>query len=152
MNKLKINRRDFLKLAFRTGMVSFISGKNSSANYNNPRFMLVGNKHGTSIYREPDEKAPLCTLANIMRLSPYMTKSSVQRTSFNPIWYKCWGGYVFSGDLYEVKYAYNELRQPKYATGQLAEVTVPYTRSMFYSRDKGWEPLWLLLQIHTLGG
>ncbi len=151
MHKLKISRRDFLKAGlFGLGWSALSPVKDNSANYNNPRFMLVGNKRGASVYIEPDEKSAIMYTRQYNEIiTVYDEIISPAGPSFNPIWYKCWGGYVFSGDLYEVKYAYNKLEQPKYATGQLAEVTVPYTRSMFYSRDNGWEPLWLFYYKST---
>jgi lipoprotein-anchoring transpeptidase ErfK/SrfK len=63
--------------------------------------------------------------------------------AWNPLWYRCWGGFVFSGLLYEVKYELNQPSKPKRSTGQLAEITVPYTRSLYFQGNNNWVPLWM---------
>jgi len=151
MKEAKLNRRDFLKASLMGLAWSALAPlEKASASYKNPRFMLVGNKKGASVFKEPDDRSVIMYQRQYNEIiTVYDEVIGPNGPAFNPIWYKCWGGYVFSGDLYEVKYQYNEMKQPKYKTGQLAEVTVPYTRSMYYSRTNGWEPLWLFYYKST---
>ncbi len=151
MKKPTFNRRDFLKAGlYGLAWSAFSPRLSAEGAYHHPRFMLVGNKQGASVFREPNDKSVIMYQWQYNDIiTVYEEIESPAGPSFNPIWYKCWGGYVFSGDLYEVKYEYNELSTPKHATGQLAEVTVPYTRSMIYRRGTGWEPLWLFYYKST---
>lgn len=114
------------------------------ASPNSPRLMLVGNKNGVSIYKEPDERSAILYQRQYNEIiNVYDEVIGPNGPIWNPVWYRCWGGYVFSGYLYEVFYEYNPLSAPKRASGQLAELTVPYSRSMYYQSQSGWEPLWM---------
>jgi hypothetical protein len=61
--------------------------------------------------------------------------------AYNPIWYRTWGGYVHRGRLQKVKVLFNEpLIVIPEGTRQLAELTVPYTQAMRYTKTYGWQP------------
>jgi len=58
---------------------------------------------------------------------------------YNPIWYRVWGGYIHRGRLQKVKVLFNEpLTSIPEGTGQVAELTVPYTQAMRYTKTYGW--------------
>ena len=60
---------------------------------------------------------------------------------YNPIWYRVWGGFVHRARLQKVKVLFNEpLRSIPEGTRQVAEVTVPYTQAMRYTKTYGWQP------------
>lgn len=143
---MKFNRRDFLKFSLLGLGVSAFSPfqEEDQASPNSPRLMLVGNKNGVSIYKEPDERSAILYQRQYNEIiNVYDEVIGPNGPIWNPVWYRCWGGYVFSGYLYEVFYEYNPLSAPKRASGQLAELTVPYSRSMYYQSQSGWEPLWM---------
>lgn len=143
---MKFNRRDFLKFSLLGLGVSAFSPfqEEDQASPNSPRLMLVGNKNGVSIYKEPDERSAILYQRQYNEIiNVYDEVIGPNGPIWNPVWYRCWGGYVFSGYLYEVFYEYNPLTEPKRASGQLAELTVPYSRSMYYQSQSGWEPLWM---------
>jgi hypothetical protein len=59
----------------------------------------------------------------------------------NPIWYRVWGGYVHRGRLQKVKVLLKKpLASIPEGTRQLAELTLPYTQAMRYTRTYGWQP------------
>jgi hypothetical protein len=59
----------------------------------------------------------------------------------NPIWYRVWGGYVHRGRLQKVKVLLNEpVASIPERTRQLAELTVPYTQALRYTKTYGWQP------------
>jgi lipoprotein-anchoring transpeptidase ErfK/SrfK len=59
----------------------------------------------------------------------------------NPIWYHVWGGYIHRGRLQKVKVLLNKpLDSISGGTRQLAELTVPYTQAMRYTKTYGWQP------------
>lgn len=115
-----------------------------------PRYMLVGNKEGVSIHKLPQEDSVIMyQRAYNDIISVYDEVVGPDGPSWNPIWYRCWGGYVYSGYLYEVKYELNSLGKPNRPTGQLAEVTVPYTRSLLWGKQLGWIPEYRLYYRST---
>ena len=63
---------------------------------------------------------------------------SAQTPSYNPIWYRVWGGYMHRAHMQKVKIIYNKpasvIREP----GQIGEITVPYSDSMRFSEKYGW--------------
>lgn len=59
----------------------------------------------------------------------------------NPIRYRVWGGYMHRGRLQKVKVLFNKpLTSIPEGTRQVAELTVPYTQAMRYTKPYGWEP------------
>jgi lipoprotein-anchoring transpeptidase ErfK/SrfK len=74
--------------------------------------------------------------------------------AFNPYWYRVEGGYAHTAYLQPVDTFLNE---PAYSIpegGQIAEVTVPVTQSMRYSKFYGWQPLYRLYyrSVHWVTG
>jgi len=65
--------------------------------------------------------------------------------AYNPVWYRVWGGFVHRARLQRVELLYNPT-QTIFEEGQryLAEVTVPFSQPMRYSKFYGWEPIYPL--------
>jgi lipoprotein-anchoring transpeptidase ErfK/SrfK len=64
--------------------------------------------------------------------------------AFNPRWYRVEGGYAHTAYLQPVK---TLIQEPAYTIregGQIAEVSVPMTQSMRFSKFYGWQPLYRL--------
>ena len=59
--------------------------------------------------------------------------------SYNPVWYRVWGGYVHSAFIQPVATRLNAPldRVPDY--GLLTEVSVPYSQPYNYSSQEGWQ-------------
>jgi hypothetical protein len=61
--------------------------------------------------------------------------------AYNPIWYRTWGGYMHRARLQKVKVLFNEpLTAIAEGTRLVAEITVPYTQAMRYTKTYGWQP------------
>lgn len=61
--------------------------------------------------------------------------------AYNPIWYRTWGGYMHRARLQKVKVLFNEpLTAIPEGTRLVAEITVPYTQAMRYTKTYGWQP------------
>jgi hypothetical protein len=61
--------------------------------------------------------------------------------TYNPIWYRVWGGYMHRARLQKVKTLFNEpLTTIPEGTRRLSELTVPYTQAMRYTKTFGWQP------------
>jgi hypothetical protein len=62
--------------------------------------------------------------------------------AYNPIWYRTWGGYIHRARLQKVKVLLNEpLRAIPEGSRLVAEITVPYTQAMRYTKTYGWQPI-----------
>jgi hypothetical protein len=71
---------------------------------------------------------------------------------YNPIWYRVWNGYVHSGYIQKVKFRFNTPVTSLPQSGQLCEVTVPYTQIYQYSIEAGWQPRSRLYYLSTHWG
>ena len=61
--------------------------------------------------------------------------------AYEPIWYRTWGGYLHRAHLQKVKVLFNEpLTAIPEGARPVAEVTVPYTQAMRYTKTYGWQP------------
>lgn len=59
---------------------------------------------------------------------------------YNPLWYRVWGGYLHSARIQIVQVRLNEVENYMPPSGQLCEVTVPYTIAYQYNQWDGWIP------------
>ena len=58
---------------------------------------------------------------------------------YNPNWYRIWEGYIHSAYIQKVKYRYNTPVTSLPESGQLCEVTMPYTQIYQRSVMDGWK-------------
>jgi lipoprotein-anchoring transpeptidase ErfK/SrfK len=128
----KLTRRDFLKLSGAGLMGALISGLRLNSAI--AQGMPVGQQGRVisdtlNVYNEPSDKAKLANVywKDIVK-SITATAIDPDETQHNRVWYKFDNeGYVYSGKVQPVR---TELNKPVYSirtTGNLAEVTVPYT-------------------------
>jgi hypothetical protein len=68
---------------------------------------------------------------------------------YNPLWHRVWGGYVHSAWVQPVRNQLNPILSEFPSTGQLMEVSVPFSQS-YRIRQKGlWEPFYRLYYSST---
>jgi lipoprotein-anchoring transpeptidase ErfK/SrfK len=67
----------------------------------------------------------------------------------NPLWYRIVGGYIYSGYIQPVETVLYAPARTVPKTGALAEVTVPFTDSLRFLRNSGWQPLYRLYYRST---
>ena len=156
MKKEKYTRREFFKLgALGLGAVflrpprltlnNALFSPSPNPSVKAPRTFLVGSQRGVSVHKLPDDSSLIMyQLGYNDIINVYDQVKGPAGPYWNPIWYRVWGGYVHSGNLYEVKYILNSLNPNIRPTGQLAEITVPYTQSYFYNNIQGWIPVYRL--------
>lgn len=141
----RLSRRDFFKAGLGSLAASFALPVSQKPPLNRPRYMRVGEKSGVSIHTQPDERATIVYQRQYNEIiTVYDEVIGPNGPGWNPVWYRCWGGFVYSGRLYEVKYELQSVAEEIRAGGQIGEITMPYSRSLFFSRDKGWLPNYLL--------
>lgn len=146
----RISRREFLKLcglstaslAFRP----FLRNGNPPDDSDRVRVAI----DSVSIYREPSDKSELLyTRYRDELIHVYYEVKSTHGPGYNPLWYRVWRGYLHSGHVVKVKTQLNPLPGSVPESGQLTEVTVPYTQSMRYTSYDGWTPLYRLYNEST---
>jgi lipoprotein-anchoring transpeptidase ErfK/SrfK len=142
---LKFSRRDFLRYS------SYSLGAMAAAPTLDLGFFKTGDmvgriaKTSISIYNQPDDTSLIVgqrfrdELVNL-----YEDVVSDKGPGYNPLWYRVWNGYIHSAHVVKVKTVLNEIITEVPKTGQLVEVTVPYSQSYHYSKRGGWRPLYRL--------
>lgn len=73
-------------------------------------------------------------------LNLYYAVTPPEGPAYNPVWYRVWGGYIHSGFVQLVDFHNNPALSTVPESGQLAEITVPYTQAYQYSSANGWQP------------
>ncbi len=82
----------------------------------------------------------------------YYSISPEDGPPYNPIWYRIWEGYIHSAYIQKVKFRYNTTVETLPESGQLCEVTVPYTQIYQYDYSVGWRPRSRLYYLSTHWG
>ncbi|HUF38643.1 MAG TPA: L,D-transpeptidase family protein [Anaerolineales bacterium] len=69
--------------------------------------------------------------------------------AYNPRWYRIVKGFIYSGYIQPVETRFQIPARSVPRTGALTEVTVPYTDSLRFIRNSGWNPLYRLYYRST---
>ncbi len=146
----KINRRDFLKnmgagLAA-VSMPGFSTGGKLSTPF---RIGRVASE-SISVYQEASDKSPI----RFQRfrddiLNIYGSVESEDGPGYNPIWHRVWGGYVHSAFVQNVRNQLNPVQREFPSSGQLMEVSVPFTQSFRLRAGGKWESFYKLYYNST---
>lgn len=141
-----LSRRDFLKLSAALGLSSLAFSPGFRKGIYTPSGEL-GRIATTSVsvYSQPDDKSTIVAqryrdeIVNI-----YQDVISDKGPGYNPLWYQIWQGYVHSAHVVKVENNLNPVMDSVPETGQLVEVTVPYSQSFRYTKAYGWQPIYRL--------
>lgn len=144
----KFSRRDFLKLsALALGGLAFnpFPTPQDEGQYPTLSIGRTTVDRRTAIYQEPREHSGVVrwTLQDEL-INIYYTLTSPDGPAYNPVWYRVWGGYIHSSYIQLVRYRFNTPMENIPESGQLAEVTVPFTPALSYNRFDGWQPRYRL--------
>jgi hypothetical protein len=141
-----MNRREFLKSSFvGLGAVALSPFESGSL----LPLMVYGlgriASASISVYKQPWDQSPIVyTRYRDEVINLYYEVNSEHGPTWNPTWYRVWGGYIHSRALQIVEdrpnLAVPSVRKP----GQLAEVTTPFVQTMRYQGKGSWEPLYRL--------
>lgn len=135
------SRRDFLKLitaAF--GSLAFTPTSTLLNVFDDSTLVRV-TTDAVSVYSKPDDQSRIVKQLFRDELIHVYEEVDSGTPAYNPVWYRVWGGYVHRSRLQKVKVLYNQpLTTVPEETRQLAELTVPYTQAMRYTKTYGWQP------------
>lgn len=155
-----LSRRDFLKLsalgltslAFSPYLeqINHFAGQSAAQDWWAKLMPAAGSSarvatDSVSIHRLPWDESQILYqryLDDILNI--YFPTISDHGPDTNPVWYRVWGGYVHSAHLQLVENRLNSIISDIPETGQLVELTTPYTLSYRYTTYAGWEPLYRL--------
>jgi lipoprotein-anchoring transpeptidase ErfK/SrfK len=143
-----LSRRAFLKLsALALGNLAFNPFPDPQDDNKYP-LITVGRvtvDRQAAIYEEPREHSGVVRWTRQDELlNIYYTLTPPEGPAYNPVWYRVWGGYIHSTYIQLTRYRYNPIFENIPKSGQLAEVTLPYTPAYSYSRYNGWQPKYRL--------
>ena len=152
---MKYNRRDFLK-TMGTGLAAFaipsIGMLKAYQNQSLQSTVKLGRVTSSSIsvYKEPSDTSQILFQRfqdDILNI--YNTVESEDGPGYNPYWHRVWGGYVHSAYVQNVRNLYNPIMTAIPETGQLMELTVPYSRSYRIRANGDWEEFYKLYYSST---
>ena len=136
-----LSRRDFLKLS--TSAIASLSVSPflpDLGTFDDSLQVRVATK-SVSVHSAPNDQSRITMQRFRDELVNIYEEVDTGIPSYNPIWYRTWGGYMHRGRLQKVKMLINEpLSSIPEGTRQLAELTVPYTQAMRYTKMYGWQP------------
>ncbi len=134
------SRRDFLKLGActLTGL-AFSPFLPDVDDFHDAELVRVA-AQAVSVYGAPTDQSRIVAQSLRDELIHIYDELDSGTPAYNPIWYRVWGGYMHRGRLQKVKVLFNEPLTAIQGTRQLAELTVPYTQAMRYTKTYGWQP------------
>ncbi len=150
-----ISRRDFLKLgALGLGSLAFSPFEAQLGSFDDRMLVRVAGR-SVSVYSKPHDKSRIVETWGRDDLLTVYEEVIAETPTYNPVWYRVWGGFVHRARLQKVQVLYNPT-QTTFEEGKryLAEVTVPYSQPMRYSKFYGWEPIYPLYyeSVHWVDG
>lgn len=144
-NNQKYSRRDFIKtLSAGLAAVALPSlGRPYSHGYSPTQSVLkLGRVASTtlSVYKEPSDTSQILFqrfLDDILNI--YHTVEAEDGPAYNPYWHRVWGGYVHSAFVQDVRNQLNATQKTFPSSGQLMELTMPYSQSYRIRSGGKWE-------------
>jgi lipoprotein-anchoring transpeptidase ErfK/SrfK len=136
-----LSRRDFLKLGTSAmaglGLSPFLPALGT---FYDSQQVRVATK-SVSVFRASNDQSGIVMQRFRDELVNIYEEIDTGTPAYNPIWYRVWGGYMHRARLQKVKTLFNEpLTTIPEGTRQVAELTVPYTQAMRYTKTYGWQP------------
>lgn len=137
----QLSRRDFLRLSASTltglAFSPFLPGLDPFHDAEQVRVT----SESTSVYSAPNDQSQIVGQHFRDDLVHIYGEVNSGTPAYNPIWYRVWGGFMHRGRTQKVKVIFNQpLTTIPAKTRQLAEVTVPYTQAMRYTKTYSWQP------------
>lgn len=137
-----LSRRDFLKIgALSVAAVAFNPYPAPMDDSHYPDLVIGRVTRDSSIFRQPTwpdgETLGYLHADDLVNLYYEITPRS--GPPYNPTWYRIWGGYLHSAYVQKVRFHFNTPVEKIPESGQLCEVTVPYTQIYQLSSFYGWQ-------------
>jgi hypothetical protein len=137
----RISRRDFLKLGTSAiagiGLLPFRPGLGTFEDSQQVRVAT----QSISVYKRPTDQSAIISQRFRDELLNVYAEVDSGTPAYNSSWYQVWGGFVHRSRLQKVKTIFNvPLHMITDGTRLVAELTVPYTQAMRFTKTYGWQP------------
>jgi hypothetical protein len=147
---MKTSRRDFLKTAgFGITALSIPHPVNGIKKFQPANLGRVTNE-STSVYSQPSDKSAILFQRyrdDILHI--YDSVESEDGPGYNPFWHRVWGGYVHSAFVQNVRNLLNPIQKVFPSSGQLMELSVPFSQSYRIRQNGRWEIFYRLYYSST---
>jgi len=138
----KLSRRDILKLGgLSLGSLAFTPSLTDNLSFDDGSLVRVATD-SVSVHSQPNDDSRIVSTWYRDELVHVYGEVVSETPSYNPVWYRVWGGYMHRARLQKVKILYNNLL-PSLAEGErrLVEVTVPFSQPWRVTKAYGWQQL-----------
>lgn len=138
----KLSRRDILKLGgLSFGSLAFTPSLTNDLGFDDSNLVRVATE-SVSVHSQPDDESRIVSTWYRDELVHVYGEITSDTPTYNPIWYRVWGGYMHRAHLQKVKILYNNIL-PSLAEDErrLVEVTVPFTEPWRTTKAYGWQQL-----------
>ena len=146
----KMDRREFLKTSG-LGLAALALPKQLSSSGTTPISKLGRvTSESLSVYKEASDKSKILFQHfrdNILNI--YQDAISEDGPGYNPLWHRVWGGYVHSAWVQRVRNQLNPIMKTFPSSGQLMELSVPFSQSYRIRQNGTWEPFYRLYYSST---
>jgi len=138
----KLTRRDFLKFGgLSLASLAFSPLTPSLGGFDDSDVVRVATD-SVSVYREPSDKSIITGTWYRDDLVHIYGQVTAEEPTYNPVWYRVWGGYMHRARLQRVKILYNlPLDSIPEGERRLVDVSVPFTQPYRYTKTYGWQVL-----------
>ncbi|HEY5729823.1 MAG TPA: L,D-transpeptidase [Anaerolineales bacterium] len=136
-----MSRRDFLKIAGSSLAGLAFSPFLPKFGWFDDAEQVRVTTNSVSVYSEPNDQSLIVRQHFRDDLLHVYKEIDADAPAYNPIWYRVWGGYIHRGRVQKVKTIFNyPLAIFPDGSRQPAELTVPYSQAMRYTKTYGWQP------------
>jgi hypothetical protein len=137
-----LSRRDFLKLGgLSLGSLAFTPSLTGGLGFDDSNLVRVATT-SVSVHSQPNDESRIVSTWYRDELIHIYGEVKAANPSYNPVWYRVWGGYMHRARLQKVKMIFNEpFPSLDEGTLRLVEVTVPFTQPWRTSKAYGWQKL-----------
>jgi hypothetical protein len=138
----KPSRRDFIKLGgIGLGTLAFNPSLGGEFGFDDGSLVRVATE-SVSVHSEPDDESRIVSTWYRDELVHVYGEVTADGPTYNPVWYRVWGGFMHRAHLQKVKILYNNLLTSlEEGERRLVEVTVPYTEPWRFTNFYGWQQL-----------
>lgn len=101
--------------------------------------VAIDSEKSLSVYSRPDEESPIKFQRYRDEILPvYYEVVSDKKPTYNPLWYRVWGGFIHCAQVQPVKVQLNQIPTSLPEGLTPIEITVPFTESMFQHTPGTW--------------
>lgn len=138
----KLSRRDFLKLGgLSLGSMAFTPSLTNAFGFDDSDLVRVATA-SVSVHSQPNDESRIVSTWYRDELMRIYGEVVAEAPTYNPVWYRVWGGYVHRSHLQKVKVLYNQtLPALDDGTPRLVEISVPFTQPWRSTKAYGWQQL-----------